>query len=316
MAVFAVTHHQRLDDYAVVQTLEDTDIGIGQSIVLAGLGHSLNGTHTVYAINPYYFEGVDVEGDLIFDYNVYIGNQVIFYDVGDDLERSAAIPNGTLTWTQTCQWIVAADVLAWLGISVATANDTILTADSSTATGLKWASPAASGGMTLISNTVANANSSIQFNTLGSYKQLLLIWHGLVASGNGQFGMRFNNDSNTKYYIQTGLIQGSACVADLRSATHIDATYGIFGQSFTSTDRQKASTGYLLIDNYTSTSLDKFFEGKSGWRDVQFGSDQVISYQGSFDDTTAITSLDIVRLSGTATLSNSADTSIRLYGIS
>jgi hypothetical protein len=39
MAVFAVTHHQRLDDYAVVQTLEDTDIGIGQSILLAGLGH-------------------------------------------------------------------------------------------------------------------------------------------------------------------------------------------------------------------------------------------------------------------------------------
>ena len=53
MAVFAVTHHQRLDDYAVVQTLEDTDIGIGQSILLAGLGHSLNGTHTVYAVNPY-----------------------------------------------------------------------------------------------------------------------------------------------------------------------------------------------------------------------------------------------------------------------
>ena len=92
MAVFTVTHHQRLDDYAVVQTLEDTDIGIGQSIVLAGLGHGLNGTHTVYAVNPYYFEGVDAEGDLLFDYEIYIGNQVVFYDAGDDLERSAAIP--------------------------------------------------------------------------------------------------------------------------------------------------------------------------------------------------------------------------------
>jgi hypothetical protein len=102
MAVFAVTHHQRLDDYAVVQTLEDTDIGIGQSITLAGLGHGLNGAHTVYAINPYSFQGVDDEGDLIFDYDIYIGNQVIFYDAGDDLERSAAIPSGTLTWSQTC----------------------------------------------------------------------------------------------------------------------------------------------------------------------------------------------------------------------
>jgi hypothetical protein len=91
---------------------------------LAGLGHGLNGTHTVYAINPYSFEGVDDEGDLIFDYDIYIGNQVIFYNAGDDLERSAAIPSGTLDWSQTCTWIVAADVLAWLGISVATANDT------------------------------------------------------------------------------------------------------------------------------------------------------------------------------------------------
>jgi hypothetical protein len=124
MAVFAVTHHQRLDDYAVVQTLEDTDIGIGQSIILAGLGHGLNGTHTVYAVNPYYFEGVDDEGDLLFDYDVYIGNQIIFYDAGQDLERGAAIPTGTLTWSQTCTWIQSSDVLSWLGIAVSTANDT------------------------------------------------------------------------------------------------------------------------------------------------------------------------------------------------
>jgi hypothetical protein len=124
MAVYAVTFHQRLDDYAVVQTLEDTDIGIGQSITLAGLGHGLNGPHTVYAVNPYYFKGVDEEGDLQFDYDVYIGNQIIFYDTDGDLPRSAAIPTGTLTWTQTCTWIVANDVLAWLGIAVATANDT------------------------------------------------------------------------------------------------------------------------------------------------------------------------------------------------
>ena len=30
----------------------------------------------------------------------------------------------TVTWTETCTWILAADVLSWLGISVATANDT------------------------------------------------------------------------------------------------------------------------------------------------------------------------------------------------
>jgi hypothetical protein len=124
MAVFTVTFHQRIDDYAVVQTLEATEIGIGQSITLAGLGHGLNGPHTVLAVPVYEYTGVDDEGDWLYDDNVIITNQLLFKDAGNDLERSAADPFGTLTWTETCTWIIAADVLSWLGISVATANDT------------------------------------------------------------------------------------------------------------------------------------------------------------------------------------------------
>jgi hypothetical protein len=92
MATYTVTFHQRLDNYAVVQTLENTDIAIGESITLAGLGHGLNGTHTVYALPKYEYIGVDDEGDLVLDSNVSIPNQVLFYDADDDLERSAAIP--------------------------------------------------------------------------------------------------------------------------------------------------------------------------------------------------------------------------------
>lgn len=124
MATFTVTHYQRLDDYAVVQTLEDTDIGIGQSITLAGVGSGLDGTQQVQAVPTFLFTGVSYEGDFTYDTNIIIPNQLLFYDAGSDIERGALIPNGTLTWTQTCTWIVAADVLAWLGISVATANDT------------------------------------------------------------------------------------------------------------------------------------------------------------------------------------------------
>ena len=46
MAVFTVTHAMRLDDYAVVQTLEATEIGIGQSITIAG-STGFNGTFTI-----------------------------------------------------------------------------------------------------------------------------------------------------------------------------------------------------------------------------------------------------------------------------
>jgi len=124
MATFSVINHQRVDNYAVVQTLESTDIAVGQSITLSDLGHGLNGTHTVYAIPTGLFRGVDDYGDLIFEGDEILLNQILFYDEGDDLERSAAIPNGTLTWTQTCTWITSADVQVFLGITSATANDT------------------------------------------------------------------------------------------------------------------------------------------------------------------------------------------------
>ena len=124
MATFTVTHHQRLDNVAVVQTLESTDITIGQQITLSGLGHGLNGTHTVFAVPINLFAGVDQEGDYLYNSDVVIPNQLLFQDAGDDLERSAADPVGSLVWTQTCTWITVADLTEFLGISGATANDT------------------------------------------------------------------------------------------------------------------------------------------------------------------------------------------------
>jgi hypothetical protein len=49
MAVFNITSRMRLDDYAVVQTLTNTDITPGQSITIAGLGDGFDGTFLVLA---------------------------------------------------------------------------------------------------------------------------------------------------------------------------------------------------------------------------------------------------------------------------
>ena len=119
MAVYQVTFHQRLDNYAVVQTLTEPDVAVGQSMTIADLGHSLNGTHVVYDLPAYYFLGVDSEGDLLFDVNQPIPNQVLFYDAGDDLGRSAAIPQGTLTYTETCTWVTGPQIATYLGITTA-----------------------------------------------------------------------------------------------------------------------------------------------------------------------------------------------------
>ena len=122
MAVYNLAFHTRLDNYAILQTFVDTDIQSQDSVVIAGAGHGFSTTATVVSTEPYEFIGVSDEGDLLFDYNVILENQFIYVSAGDDLERSVA--DGTVTYTPTCSWITSADVTSWLGIEVATANDT------------------------------------------------------------------------------------------------------------------------------------------------------------------------------------------------
>jgi hypothetical protein len=122
MAVYNLAFHTRLDNYAIMQTFVDTDIQSQDSVVIAGAAHNFNGTHTVVSTEPYDFIGVSDEGDLLFDYDVIMENQFIYVSSGDNLERSVA--TGTVTYTPTCSWITSSDVTSWLGIEVATANDT------------------------------------------------------------------------------------------------------------------------------------------------------------------------------------------------
>ena len=122
MAVFTVTHAQRVDDYAVIQTLEATDITIGQTIVVAGVGNDFDATYIVQAVPTFGFVGVSVEGDFIFDYEVTITNQLLVKSNFDNYQRASA--TGTVTWTQTCSWTTVANTQEFLGIASATANDT------------------------------------------------------------------------------------------------------------------------------------------------------------------------------------------------
>jgi hypothetical protein len=122
MAVFTVTHAQRVDDYAVIQTLEATDITIGQTIVVAGVGNDFDATYIVQAVPTFLFVGVGFEGDFIFDNDVTITNQLLVKSNFDNYQRASA--TGTVTWTQSCTWTTVAAVQEFLGIASATANDT------------------------------------------------------------------------------------------------------------------------------------------------------------------------------------------------
>jgi len=121
MAAFTLTHTQRLDNVAILQTLESTDIAIGQTVVVSS-NASYAGTYIVQDVPAYLFIGVDQYGDYLFDYDEIIPNQLLVLQSGTDAARATA--TGTVTWTQTCTWVTNQNVLDWLGIATASANDT------------------------------------------------------------------------------------------------------------------------------------------------------------------------------------------------
>jgi hypothetical protein len=121
MAVYTVTQKYLIDNYAVVQLLTDAEIELGASVVIAGVDATFNGTYTVRALPQYLYVGIDTEGDLIYDVNYPIANQVLFAQTATDVARTAA--SGTLTITQTCTWVTSANLEDWIGIGTATAAD-------------------------------------------------------------------------------------------------------------------------------------------------------------------------------------------------
>ncbi len=213
----------------------------------------------------------------------------------------------------------AADTPARLAVG---ANDTVLTADSSTATGLKWAA-VSSGGMTLISETVASAASSISFSSIsGSYKQLVLVWNGIRHSGSGSaFSVRLNNNSGSNYYNRGYAYNSVGQTWADNTLTHIGAnnSYVIpsFGRGTSYAGLQGDCNGYMIIDNYASSTKLKGITTVFAYYDASAAgtSQSYASITTTYNSTSAITSVDIVRLTGSDTISNTTDTTIRLYGV-
>ena len=119
MATYQIIFAQLIDNYAVVQTLTNPEIQPGESIVVASVSATFNGTKTVYAMPQYEFLGVDSDGDLLYNTSVPIPNQVLYYVAGTDTDRFAVIPQGTLTHTQSCTWVTGPQIATYLGITTA-----------------------------------------------------------------------------------------------------------------------------------------------------------------------------------------------------
>jgi hypothetical protein len=91
----------------------------------------------------------------------------------------------------------AASTVARLAVG---SNDQILVADSTASTGLKWATPASSGGMTLLSTTTLSGASVTISSIDQTYTNLYAFIVGMTnATADGNFIVRPNNLTSAYY---------------------------------------------------------------------------------------------------------------------
>jgi hypothetical protein len=232
--------------------------------------------------------------------------QVLAKNSGTDMDfiwvaqdDSNAIQNAIVDAKGDIIAATAADTPARLAVG---ANDTVLTADSTTATGLKWATVAA-GGMTLLSTTTMSGVTTTVSSISGSYNDLLI--EVFAAAGTGG-----SADQNFKFFMNGGTSGKSFGKGISSGGGESTAAFntGMF-LDYNTTTNVNISGGnnafYIMIKDYASTSNSKSYFAYGNYNGNVVG-----FITGSAFSTSAITSIG----AGFSSASANAGT-IKVWGI-
>jgi hypothetical protein len=129
------------------------------------------------------------------------------------------------------------------GILAVGSADQVLTVDSSTATGLKWAAAGGGQSYSLISTTNTNSGSTVTVSGLSSYKNIIVVFNNVSC-----------NTTNQYHYF---LINGSSTALDYKAVATTVATpssYGIAVLGGSSQFNSGNSSGIELCYNGSATS--------------------------------------------------------------
>ncbi len=190
----------------------------------------------------------------------------------------------------------AADSVSRLAVG---ANDTVLTADSSTATGLKWATPSV-GGMTLLSTTSLSGASVTVSSISTSYNDLKLVFEDLYSASDGVFlRLQFNSDTGNNYAWENySTADGQAAGSGSTNASYVQVSKIRNSASI-------ASDGFVLLSNYTKSAGTV-----AGISSFSYSDEHVLSGGVVYQNSAAITSVTIAMSSG-----NISGGTLKIYGV-
>jgi hypothetical protein len=187
------------------------------------------------------------------------------------------------------------------------ANGTTLVADSAETTGLKWATPAAGGGLTLLSTTSLSGNSVTISTISGSYKNLYILARDISTSVNDNVNVRLNSDSGSNYSFGRLRITGTT----LNGYSTLAETYIETVETHNSSAWNLEGFFEITIPRYAESEIKSFWMGSLG---SQNGSTKKSDWrQGSYNSTSAISSVTVYCEAGGTTFGSGT---VYVYGVS
>lgn len=218
-------------------------------------------------------------------------NQVLAKNSNTDLDfkwvaDASGIPATILDAKGDIIAATAADTADRLAVG---ADGTVLTADSTTATGLKWAAPA-SGGMTELA-TGSLTSTSVTISAIsGSYKDLVLVIRNYRPTTTDlKLMMRVNGSSSAIYKATPGIFTAATTFADTETFISTTADGGAASQALI----------YVYVPDYANTATWKF------WRYESLVNNETTNTSGAWEadyglvkTTSAITSITLLPQAG------------------
>jgi hypothetical protein len=194
----------------------------------------------------------------------------------------------------------AADTVSRLAVG---ANDTVLTADSTAATGLKWAA-VAGGGMTLISTTTLSGATTSLTSIPQTYNNLQIVIRNYKPASDGTgLLIRINSDSGSGRHI--GRDQWTTANNQTIGATfvfvvdQVDNGVSTYGNvNIVIPDYTNSSNGTLFLMNATANNM-------TTTNNLNF-----CNTIGYYEQQAAVTSIDFLNFSG-----NFTSGTVLLYGV-
>jgi len=156
--------------------------------------------------------------------------------------------------------LLSATAASTPGVIAVGANDTVLTADSTTSTGLKWATPsgAVASFVQIATSGTLSSGTSYTFSSISGYSKIYIKISGVSPDASTYMQLRLNGDTTAKYFGDGQLI---TCDASLPASliigqTDTDSRFNL-GRTTTASSY---INGALFLDGCNSTGI------KMGWQ--------------------------------------------------